>query len=280
MSEEKEMTFLDHLEELRWHVIRALGAVVILMFVAFWQIEWIFQNIVFAPAQITFPTFKYMCKLGEWVGMTETLCISDLPFIVQSRNMTGQFMMSITGAFVIGLIVAFPYVVWEFWAFVRPGLENKERKFSKGAVVAISSLFLLGVLFGYYLLCPVTIWFLSTYSISPLIRNEFDITSYVSTTSSLVLGCGILFQFPVIIYFLTKVGLVTPQLMRNYRKHSIVIILVLGAIITPSADPFSLTVISLPLYLLFEISIFTSAVVLRKMRKKEEAELKAEQEKS
>lgn len=280
MSEEKEMTFLDHLEELRWHVIRALLAVVILTIAAFWKIEWIFQNIVFAPAQLSFPTFKYMCDLGNFVGMPEALCVTDLPFIVQSRNMTGQFMMSITGAFVIGLIVAFPYVIWELWSFIRPGLENKERKFSKGAVVAISTLFILGVLFGYYLLCPVTIWFLSTYSISPLIRNEFDITSYVSTTSSLVLGCGILFQFPVIIYFLTKVGLVTPQIMRKYRKHSIVIILVLGAIITPSADPFSLTVISLPLYILFEISIFTSALVLRRKRKEEEAELKAEQGKS
>jgi sec-independent protein translocase protein TatC len=277
MSEEKEMTFLDHLEELRWHVIRALLAVVALMFVAFWKIEWIFQNIIFAPAQLDFVTFKYMCDLGRLTGTEGTLCVTELPFIVQSRNMTGQFMMSITGAFVIGLIVAFPYVIWEFWSFVRPGLETKERKFSKGAVVAISLLFLTGVLFGYYLLCPVTIWFLSTYSISPLIKNEFDITSYVSTTSSLVLGCGILFQFPVIIYFLTKVGLVTPQIMRKYRKHSIVVILVLGAIITPSADPFSLTVISLPLYLLFEISIFTSAAVLRRKRKQEEAELRNEQ---
>ena len=280
MSEEKEMTFLDHLEELRWHVIRALLAVVVLTIVAFIFIEWIFENIVFAPAKLDFPTFEYMCKLGDLVGMKESLCVTELPFIVQSRNMTGQFMMSITGSFVIGLIVAFPFVIWELWSFIRPGLETKERKFSKGAVFAISFLFLLGVLFGYYLLCPITIWFLATYSISPLIRNEFDITSYVSTTSSLVLGCGILFQFPVIIYFLTKVGIVTPQLMRSYRKHSIVGILVLGAIITPSADPFSLTVISLPLYLLFEISIFTSALVLRRKRKEEEAELKAEQEKS
>ena len=277
MSEEKEMSFLDHLEELRWHVIRALLAVVILTIVAFIYIEWIFENIVFAPAKVDFITFKYMCQLGELVGMKESLCVTELPFIVQSRNMTGQFMMSITGAFVIGLVVAFPYVVAEFWAFVRPGLETKERKFSKGAVIAISFLFLAGVLFGYYFLCPITIWFLSTYSISPLIRNEFDITSYVSTTSSLILGCGILFQFPVVIYFLTKVGLVTPQLMRHYRKHAIVAILVLGAVITPSADPFSLTVISLPIYLLFEISIFTSALVLRSKRKEEEAELKKQQ---
>lgn len=269
MSDEKEMTFLDHLEELRWHVIRALLAVVIFTVVAFLNIEWIFSNIVFAPAQINFPTFDYMCKMGQLVGMSDSLCITELPFIVQSRNMTGQFMMSITASFVIGLIVAFPYVIWELWRFIRPGLETKEKKFSRGAVWAVSFLFLLGIMFGYFLLCPITIWFLSTYSISPLIRNEFDITSYVSTTSSLVLGCGILFQFPVIIYFLSKVGIVTPELMRKYRRHSIVGIIVLGAVITPSADPFSLTVISLPLYLLFEIGILTSAIVVRRKRKEE-----------
>lgn len=273
MGDEKEMTFLDHLEELRWHVIRALLAIVIFTIGAFIYVREIFDFIIFAPAKLDFPSFKYMCKMGEWVGMQETLCITELPFKIQSRNMTGQFMMSLTASFVIGLIVSFPYVVWEFWRFVKPGLETKERKFSKGAVSAISFLFLLGILFGYYFLCPITIWFLSTYSISSVIVNEFDITSYVSTMSGLVLGCGLLFQFPVVIYFLTKIGIVTPQLMRNYRKHSIVGILILGAIITPSADPFSLTVISLPLYLLFEISIFTSALVVRRQRKAEEAEL-------
>ena len=271
------MSFLDHLEELRWHFIRALLAVIVLTIVAFYFVRWIFENIIFAPAKLDFPTFKYMCQLGDWLGLQESLCITELPFIVQSRNMTGQFMMSLTASFVIGLVVAFPYVVWEFWSFVRPGLETKERKFSKGAVFAVSFLFLLGVFFGYYFLCPMTIWFLATYSISSVISNEFDITSYVSTITSLVMGCGLLFQFPVVIYFLTKVGIVTPDLMRKYRKHSIVIILVLGAIITPSADPFSLTVISLPLYLLFEISIFTSAIVVRR-KQKEEAKLKTDQQ--
>ena len=277
MSLEKEMSFLDHLEELRWHFIRALLAVIVLTIVAFYFVRWIFENIIFAPAKLDFPTFKYMCQLGDWLGLQESLCITELPFIVQSRNMTGQFMMSLTASFVIGLVVAFPYVVWEFWSFVRPGLETKERKFSKGAVFAVSFLFLLGVFFGYYFLCPMTIWFLATYSISSVISNEFDITSYVSTITSLVMGCGLLFQFPVVIYFLSKVGIVTPDLMRKYRKHSIVIILVLGAIITPSADPFSLTVISLPLYLLFEISIFTSAIVVRR-KQKEEAKLKTDQQ--
>ena len=277
MKEEKEMAFLDHLEELRWHVVRAVGATFICMIVAFVFIKEIFETIVFAPARIDFPAFTYMCKLGKLTGFNE-LCVAELPFKVQSRNMTGQFMMSITAAFVIGLIVAFPYVVWELWSFVRPGLQSKERKFSKGAVVAISFLFLLGVSFGYFILSPMTIWFLSTYSISDMIVNEFDITSYVSTISSLILGCGLLFQFPMVIYFLSKVGIVTPDLMRKYRKHSIVVILILGAIITPSGDPFSLTVIALPLYVLFEISIYISSVVLKRKQKAAEAELRADQQ--
>jgi len=279
MGEEKEMAFLDHLEELRWHVVRAVGATFICMIVAFIFIREIFDKIVFAPARLDFPAFKYMCKLGEFAGYKE-LCVTELPFKIQSRMMTGQFMMSLTAAFVIGLIVAFPYVIWELWSFVKPGLQTKERKFSKGAVAAVSFLFLTGVMFGYYVLSPMTIWFLATYSISPMIVNEFDITSYVSTLSSLILGCGLLFQFPMVIYFLSKVGIVTPDLMRTYRKHSVVVILILGAIITPSGDPFSLTVISLPLYLLFEISIFISSVVVKRKKKEEEAELRADQQSS
>ena len=279
MAEEKEMAFLDHLEELRWHVVRAVAVVFICMIAAFIFVPWIFEHIVFAPAKLDFPAFKYMCELGKLTGLQE-LCVTELPFKIQSRNMTGQFMMSLTAAFVIGLIVSFPYVVWELWSFVKPGLQTKERKFSKGAVFAVSFLFLLGVGFGYYILSPMTIWFLATYSISPMIVNEFDITSYVSTLASLILGCGLLFQFPMVIYFLSKVGIVTPQLMRKYRKHSIVVILVLGAIITPSGDPFSLTVISLPLYMLFEISIYISSVVVRRKQKAEEAELRADQQSS
>ena len=271
------MAFLDHLEELRWHVVRSVSVIFIMMIAAFVYIREIFDHIIFAPAKIDFPAFKYMCEIGKSMGLDE-LCVTELPFKIQSRNMTGQFMMSLTAAFVIGLIVAFPYVVWEFWRFVKPGLQIKERKFSKGAVAAVSFLFFLGVAFGYYILSPMTIWFLATYSISSMIVNEFDITSYVSTITSLIIGCGLLFQFPMVIYFLSKVGIVTPQLMRKYRKHSIVIILILGAIITPSGDPFSLTVISLPLYMLFEISIYISSVVVkRKLKEEEEAELRADQ---
>jgi sec-independent protein translocase protein TatC len=279
MAEEKEMAFLDHLEELRWHVVRAVGAIFIAMIASFAFIKEIFDKIVLAPAKLDFPTFRYMCELGKLTGFND-LCVTDLPFKLQSRNMTGQFMMSLTASFVIGLIVAFPYVAWELWRFVKPGLQLREKKYSKGAVFAITFLFMAGILFGYYVLSPTTIWFLSTYSISDMIVNEFDITSYVSTIASLILGCGLLFQFPMVIYFLSKVGIVTPELMRKYRKHSIVVILILGAVITPSGDPFSLTVISLPLYFLFEISIYISSVVQKRKQKEEEAELRADQQRS
>ncbi len=275
MSEEKEMSFLDHLEELRWHVVKSVSAIFIGTIVAFIYVKWIFENIVFAPARIDFPTFKYMCKLGEFLGTEESLCVKPFNFLVQSRNMTGQFMMSITASFVIGLIIAFPYVFWQVWSFIKPGLKMNEKTNSRGAVAAVTFLFLLGVSFGYYVLSPMTIWFLSTYSISDMIVNEFDITSYVSTVVGMVIGSGLLFQFPVVVYFMTKVGMLTPQFMRKFRKHAIVVILILGAIVTPSPDPFSMMLISTPLYFLFEISIIISAVVVKR---KQKAELLADQQ--
>lgn len=261
-NEGTAFSILDTLEDLRWHFIRSLMLMVILAVLSFFYISWIFDHIIFAPAKLSFPTFQYMCQLGQLTGM-EDLCVTELPFIIQSRNMMGQFMMSVTASFVIGIILSFPYIIWEVWRFIKPAMDKKNRKFSKGTVFVASLLFFLGVFFGYYLLCPMTVWFLANYSISNLISNEFDITSFVSTIAGLVLGCGLLFEFPLVVYFLSKIGIVTPQLMRKYRKHSIVVILILAAVITPTADPFTLTLFSLPLYLLFEISILTSAAVAK-----------------
>jgi sec-independent protein translocase protein TatC len=276
LHEEKEMSFLDHLEELRWHVIRSLIAVVIFTIGAFIMAPWIFQNIIFAPARVDFPTFKALCAFGEWIG-TEGLCVKEIPFKVQSRFMTGQFTMHILAAFIIGFIISFPYVVWEIWRFIQPGLYSKERKYSRGAVASISFLFITGVLFGYYVLAPLMISFLANYQISDMIVNEFDITSYVSTVVGVVFGCGLLFQLPVVMYFLTRIGIVTPGFLRQYRKHSIVIILIVGAIVTPSADPFSQALIALPLYLLYEISILISAGVVRRQARDEAEEKLKEQ---
>lgn len=275
---EKEMSFLDHLEELRWHVVRSLAAILVFTIVAFLNAGWIFHEVIFAPGRVDFPTFQWLCKLGQWMGSEEALCVKEIPFRVQSRLMTGQFTMHITASVVIGLILAFPYVVWELWRFVRPGLYSKERTYSRGAVASISFLFLTGVLFGYYIMSPLMISFLANYQISDMIVNEFDITSFVGTIVTVVLGSGILFQLPVVMYFLTKIGIVSPAFLRKSRKHAIIIILIIGAIVTPSADPLSQALISIPLYLLYEISIFISAGVVRKKEKEEAAE-KAEEDK-
>jgi sec-independent protein translocase protein TatC len=277
--EEKEMSFLDHLEELRWHVVRSLVAVLVFTIAAFIMAPWIFHNIVFAPARVDFPTFQWLCKLGEWVGSEEAFCVKEIPFKVQSRYMTGQFTMHIVASFVMGLIVAFPYVVWEIWRFIRPGLYSRERNYSRGAVASVSFLFLTGVLFGYYIMAPIMISFLANYQISDMIVNEFDITSYVGTIVGVVFGSGVLFQLPVVIYFLTKIGIVTPAFLRQYRKHAVIIILIIGAIVTPSADPLSQALISVPLYLLYEISILISANVMRR-KAREEAEEKLKEQSS
>ncbi|MEO5600997.1 MAG: twin-arginine translocase subunit TatC [Cyclobacteriaceae bacterium] len=269
--QEKEMSFLEHLEELRWHVVRALAAVLIFTIAAFITAPWIFQNIIFAPARVDFPTFTWLCKIGHFFGSGDALCVKEIPFKVQSRFMTGQFSMHIVSSFVIGIIVAFPYVVWELWSFIRPGLYNREKNSSRGAVASISFLFLLGILFGYYVMSPIMISFLANYQISDMIVNEFDITSYVGTIVGVVFGSGALFQLPVVIFFLTKVGIVTPSYLRKYRKHAIVIILIVGAIVTPTADPLSQSLISIPLYFLYEISILISAGVMRQ-KLKDEAE--------
>ncbi|MBX2940979.1 MAG: twin-arginine translocase subunit TatC [Cyclobacteriaceae bacterium] len=276
MNDEKEMSFLAHLEELRWHIVRAVSAIFTFMIAVFIFGKWIFENIIFAPARADFVTFKYLCKVGHAFNMVDSLCVEFIPFKIQSRLMTGQFTMHLTVAFVLGFIIAFPYVFWEIWKFVTPGLQSSERKNSRWAVTAVSFLFLLGVSFGYFLLSPLTVWFLSSYSVSNMISNEFDITSYVSTITTLIFGSGLLFQLPVVVYFLSKIGIVTPQLMRQYRRHALVGILIIGAIITPP-DPLSQILVSLPLYLLFEISILISAMVIRRQLKQDEENLRADQ---
>jgi sec-independent protein translocase protein TatC len=272
-DEEKEMSFLDHLEELRWHVIRSLVAIFIFMILAFIFNRWIFDNIVFGPAQRDFITFRAMCKLGTLIGFEEAMCVKEIPMTIQSRLMTGQFTMSLTSSFIIGLIVAFPYVAWEMWRFIKPGLHSNEKRYSRGAVASISSLFFLGVSFGYFIMCPISVYFLASYQISDIIQNEFDIVSYVGTVTTLVFGSGVLFQLPVVVYFLARVGIVTPEMLKAVRKHAIVVILVIAAVITPP-DPISQTIVAIPLYLLYEFSIVIARFVER-AKAKEEAEAEA-----
>jgi len=259
-EDEKEMSFLDHLEELRWHVIRSLGAILVFMILAFVFHREIFDNVIFGPARPDFLSFRALCKLGHLIGFEEAMCIKEIPMKIQNRLMTGQFTMALTSSFIIGLIVAFPYVAWEVWRFIKPGLHSNERKYSRGAVGAISTLFFLGVSFGYYVMCPVSVYFLASFQISELIQNEFDIVSYVGTVVTLVFGSGLLFQLPVVVYFLARVGIVTADMLRAFRRHAIVVILVIAAVITPP-DPISQSIVAIPLYMLYEFSIVIARFV-------------------
>ncbi len=254
VSEAKEMSFLEHLEELRWHLIRAIAAIFIFTVLAFIFGKWIFHHIIFAPSRTDFWTYRKLCEAAVWLN-SPALCIDDLNFDIQSRKLHGQFLMHITASIVIGLIAAFPYVFWEIWRFIKPGLHNNEKSAARGATFYVSLLFALGVLFGYYIVSPLSINFLASYQIDPSIKNEFDIVSYVSTLVTLVMACAILFQLPIVVFFLARVGILTPAFMKTYRRHAFVIILVLSAIITPP-DFFSQVLIAIPLTFLYEVSIW------------------------
>lgn len=267
-EEQPEMSFLDHLEELRWHIIRAFIAIGVFTIGAFLAKSIVFGKIILGPSKTEFWTYQMMCRLAEIIG-TPGLCIDELPFIIQSRQMTGQFTMHITSSFAVGLICAFPYAFWEVWRFISPGMYIKERQVARGAVFYVSLLFMIGVTFGYFILAPLSINFLSNYQIDPSILNEFDIVSYVSTITTLVLACGLLFQLPMVVYFLTKTGLVTPSLLKTYRKHSIVVIFFLGAMLTPP-DPFSQVLIALPLIGLYQFSMVISKRTYKNLEKEED----------
>jgi len=260
---EKEMGFLDHVEELRWRLIRALLAVLVFTIIAFFSKDIIFGVLILGPAKPDFFTYKLFCKLGAMWDISG-LCIDHLNFSLQSRNMTGQFMMHITSSFVAGLIVAFPYVCWELWRFIKPGLYPTEKNATSGVVFYVTILFATGVLFGYYVISPLSINFLANYQLDETILNQFDITSYVSTLVFMVLASGLMFQLPMVVWVLTKMGILTPSFMRQYRRHSIVVILLVAAFITPSPDIFSQILVAFPLYLLYEMSIFISAYEMRK----------------
>lgn len=264
-KEEKEMSFLDHLEELRWHLIRAAASIFVFALIAFVSKDFVWDVLILGPSRPDFWSYRALCDLGAAIN-SDILCIEALPFTLQSREMTGQFTMHITSSFVIGLICAFPYAFWEFWRFIGPGLYPTERNMTRGAVFFVSILFIAGVLFGYFIVSPMSINFLANYQVSATILNEFDIKSYVSTLSMLVLACGIMFQLPIVVYFLSEAGFVTPAIMKQYRRHAIVVILIISAILTPP-EVISQILMSFPMLFLYEISIYISGIVLRNKRK-------------
>lgn len=265
------MSFMDHLEELRGHLFRAVIAITIGAVIVAIYYKPLFRNVLMGPLHTDFLTYQIMCKLGHRFGMEEMMCIKEIPVNMQNVQMTGQITLLFTFIAIGGVILAFPYIFWEFWRFVKPALTPSEKSTTRGVVFWVSFLFFLGVLFGYLVIAPYTVNFLASFTLDETIKNQWSVTSYLDTMLPLVLGTGLTFQLPLVILFLTKIGIVGPSFLRKYRRHAIVIILIVAAAITPP-DVISQCIVTLPILLLYEISIRLSARAEKKRLRAEEAE--------
>ncbi len=252
-----EMSFIDHLEELRWHLVRIIIAFLICSIIAFAFMKSFFYPVVLlGPTKPDFPTYTFLCKIADKWNMP-ALCLSAFDVKLQNITLSGQFMTHITSSLVVGFVLAFPYIFFEFWKFIKPALKPQEQKSGRFLIVWITILFTLGVLFSYYVISPYSIHFFANYQLDPNVQNIFTLKNYLSMLSNLVIGSGLIFLIPLIIYFLSKLGIVTPQMLRAFRKQAIVIIFVLSALITPP-DMLSQILVSIPIILLYEISILIS----------------------
>jgi len=261
----EDLTFWEHAEVLRKYLFRSLIFILATSVVAFFFKHFIFDIIILGPKHSDFITYQFMCAIGKRWNL-DGLCFESIPFSLINIDLAGQFRWHIIISFVAGLIVSFPFIIWQFWLFVKPALKPTEQKYSRGLIFYISALFLLGVLFGYYIIMPLTINFLANYVLSPEINNQITISSYISSVTMLPISTGIVFELPVLVYFLAKIGMLTARFLRKYRKHSIVLILLIAGIITPSTDWFTQTMVALPLYLLYEISIWIAHTVNKKQQ--------------
>ena len=267
-AEEKEMTFLEHLEELRWRLVRSSIAIFVFAIVAFVGKSIIFDKILFAPRSSDFLTYRLFCDLSHLLTLGDKLCMGDVNITLQNIDMSGQFSMHIMVSMVAGLILAFPFVIYQFWSFLKPGLKEKEIHSATGIVFYSSILFFVGVLFGYFIIGPLSLQFLGSYRVSESVESAIKLSSYISTLVSITLTTGLVFELPIFIYFFTKIGLVTPEFLKKYRKHALVVVLILSAVITPP-DITSQVLVALPIMLLYELSIGISRRVIKQQEKEE-----------
>ncbi|MBX7226262.1 MAG: twin-arginine translocase subunit TatC [Chitinophagales bacterium] len=256
----QEMSFFEHIEVLRWHFFRAFIAVAIAACVIFLYHKQIFDTVLFGLLDDDFPTYRLLCYLSQQSSFLEGLCMQGINVTIQNVDVAGQFAAATKLSILGGLIVTFPYVFWEFWRFVKPGLHDVEVQKSSTVIFWSSLLFLIGCLFGYFIMAPFSIGFLSTFTLSDKVENQLNLANYISFLNTSVLACGIVFELPIISYFLSKVGLLTPEFMRSHRKEAVVANLILSAIVTPG-DVSSQLIVALPIFILYEVSIFISARV-------------------
>jgi len=262
------MTFLDHLEALRWHIIRSVIVLCAITAVMFFFNDFVFNTVLFGPTKPTFLTYRALCHLSRVLNLGKDLCMDQVSITLINTVMAGQLMMSIWGTFVAALIVTVPYLLWELWRFIRPALKEKELKSARGFVLVSSLLFLMGALFSYYIIVPWTVTFLSRFRMSgAVVQNFIDVRSYISMVTTLVFWSGIIFELPIVSYILTSIGIISPAFLKKYRRHAAVVILVVAALIAPP-DVASQIIVSIPLFILFEVSIFVSRYAERKKQVK------------
>ncbi len=258
----KEMSFLDHLEELRWLLIRSTLAIFFFGIFAFVKINYIFDNWLLVFKNPDFITYRFLCNLSQSFG-TDGLCIENIEFNIQSLKMAEQFSAHLWTALTFGFILAFPYILWEIWKFIKPALYDNERKYAAAFILISSLLFFIGILFGYFVIAPLSVNFLGNYSVSDTVERNFKLASYIAIIKTSVLSSGLIFEMPIIIYFLAKMGLVTPEFLKKNRKYTFVIVLLLAAVITPP-DVLSQIIVTIPMMLLYEVGIIISKIIVKK----------------
>ncbi len=270
-KESKEMSFMDHLEDLRWLLVRSTLVIIAVACACYFIDDFIFDTIIFGPKDPSFITYRFFCEVTHYFGVDGTYaCAQEFNFKIQNQEVSGQFSMYLWTLMTAGFILSFPYVLWEVWKFISPALYEKERKMAGSFIIVSSLLFFIGVLFGYYIIAPLSINFFATFNVSKQVLNIFTIDSYISMIKMSIIASGLVFEMPIIIYFLAKVGLVTPEFLRKYRKVAIIIILILAAIVTPPDIP-SQVIVSIPILILYEVSIFIAAVVVKKAKANEQS---------
>ncbi|MET3978119.1 sec-independent protein translocase protein TatC [Mucilaginibacter sp. UYP25] len=267
---EAEMSFFDHLEALRWHLVRAAIAIVIFTCAAFYFYDFIFDTIIMGPSRPSFWTYRMLCNLGDYLHR-DGFCINKINVQLINTEMAGQFTLEINSALLIGITAGFPYLLWEIWRFIKPALHEKERKAASGFVMYATGLFILGVLFGYFIITPESINFLSGFTVSSKIQNLFTVDSYLSSVATLTLATGIVFELPILVYVLSSLGVLTQKFMRETRRYAVVVILIVAAVVTPTPDMLTMTIVSIPLFILYEVGILVAGVVEKRKRAREAA---------
>jgi len=262
---EAEMSFLDHLEELRWHIMRAVGSILFFAIIVFLAKDFVFQTLLFGPKSSDFLFYKTVCGFSNAVGLGDRLCMTPPDFKIIVVELGEEFITHLKVSLVLGMAISMPYIFWEIWRFIKPGLLPNEKKSARGFVFISSGLFMSGVLFGYYIIAPFAINFLAGYNIEN-VESTTSLASYVNYLTMFTIPTGLVFQLPIVVYFLSKIGLVTPTFMRSYRRHAFIVILIMAAAITPP-DIITQMLIGVPLYFLYEISIIISKRVTDKREK-------------